>query len=121
MAKRTNIIRTLLNEIEKGNLYLDSQGNSINFAKLESIAKEDYIKGLKDGTLDMNVSWNDFLQGYTDKLLFAETVIAELKNMGLQYSPKEEKEEKEVSKDVVKTSRRVKNIESKPKNGNKTD
>lgn len=63
-----NIITMLEKEIEKGNLYADSKGNTIKSEKIETMAKRSYVNDLKSGAIGFDTSFDsyhaDILAGY---------------------------------------------------------
>lgn len=60
MAKRTNIVRIITNEIEKGNLYITESGNLVSEEMVTSGIKAEFIKGLNAGDIPMTVSLEDY-------------------------------------------------------------
>lgn len=69
MAKRTNIIRIINDEIKKGNVYVAPNGNFVSADMLNSEILDSYKRDLTSGSIDFSVSpeqyKNDKLAQYT--------------------------------------------------------
>ena len=69
MAKRTNIIRIIKDEIKKGNVYVSPNGNFVSADMLNSEILDSYKRDLTRGSIDFSVSpeqyKNDELAQYT--------------------------------------------------------
>ena len=69
MAKRTNIIRIIKDEIKKGNVYVAPNGNFVSSEMLNSEILDSYKRDLTSGSIDFSVSpeqyKNDKLAQYT--------------------------------------------------------
>lgn len=69
MAKRTNIIRIIKDEIKKGNAYVAPNGNFVSEEMLNSEILDSYKRDLTSGSIDFSVSpeqyKNDKLAQYT--------------------------------------------------------
>lgn len=83
MAKQYNIIRLLKQEIRKGNIFIDTNGNFVNEEKIQAHAKEQFLKGMRNGTIPMTTSCEEFCKTYAWNLLKADILLAELSNMGV--------------------------------------
>lgn len=60
MAKRTNIIRIINNEIEKGNNLVKKDGSFVSGEMLKFGIKEDFIKALRAGDITPDVSFEQY-------------------------------------------------------------
>lgn len=69
MAKRTNIIRIIKDEIKKGNAYVAPNGNFVSVEMLNREILDSYKRDLTSGSIDFSVSpeqyKNDKLAQYT--------------------------------------------------------
>ena len=87
MAKRNNIIRIMLSEIEKGNIYLMKNGNAVSEEILEKDIQKDYFEGLKSGSVSGSVSFNDFKSEKLSRMIKLESVIEDMANAyGIVYN-----------------------------------
>lgn len=127
MAKRPNIIRFIVNEIEKGNQYIDNKGNFISKSETEKRAMEAYLKDMKAGKIDMSVPPTEYVHSFTDTLTNADTLLKEIHNMGIlgnkteiETDPIPTEPSKEVTADVESKSGSGK-AKPKSKNSTKTD
>ena len=72
MAKRTNIIRIIKEEIKKGNTYVAPSGNFVSSDMLNREILDSYKRDLTSGSIDFSVSpeqyKNDKLAQYTTAL-----------------------------------------------------
>ena len=72
MAKRTNIIRIIKEEIKKGNAYVAPSGNFVSANMLNREILDSYKRDLTSGSIDFSVSpeqyKNDKLAQYTTAL-----------------------------------------------------
>lgn len=72
MAKRTNIIRIIKDEIKKGNVYVAPNGNFVSADMLNREILDSYKRDLTRGSIDFSVSpeqyKNDKLAQYTTAL-----------------------------------------------------
>ena len=118
MAKRNNIIRIMLGEIEKGNIYLMKNGNAVSEEILEKDIQKDYFEGLKSGLVSGSVSFNDFKTEKLSSMVKLESVIEDMANAyGIIYN-KTSSIETDHKEDVVKQSDVEMNPpEDKPKRG----
>ena len=65
MAKRTNIVRIIKEEIKKGNTYVAANGNFVSADMLEREILADFKRGLENKTIDYSISFEAFK---TDRL-----------------------------------------------------
>lgn len=87
MAKRNNIIRIMIGEIEKGNIYLMKNGNAVSEEILEKDIQKDYFEGLKSGLVSGSVSFNDFKSEKLSNMVKLESVIENMANAyGIVYN-----------------------------------
>lgn len=56
-----NIIKIINTAVEKGEVLIDSEGNTITPEKVKTILKKEYQNGLKNGSIDMeSTSFKDY-------------------------------------------------------------
>ena len=55
-----NIIKMLEKEVEKGNILINRHGDLVSLQKVRELLKKDYLKGLKAGTINFDVSYETF-------------------------------------------------------------
>ena len=53
-----NIIKMLEKEVEKGNILINRHGDLVSLQKVRELLKKDYLKGLKAGTINFDVSFD---------------------------------------------------------------
>ena len=80
MAKRTNIIRIIKNEIEKGNIYLCANGNLVSEEMLTSGIADEFIKGLRAGEIPVNKSLEEYTKETVGNMTKAEDFLKALYN-----------------------------------------
>lgn len=66
-----NILTSLQKEIDKGNKYINNLGGLITSEKIETMARAEYLKQVKEGKCD-NITFDKFLADYTTEN-FTET------------------------------------------------
>lgn len=81
MAKRTNIVRIIKNEIEKGNTIITANGNFVSPSLVENGIKEEFIKELRAGTVEVTTSFDQYKEKELGKLVKADDVLAKLKEV----------------------------------------
>lgn len=59
-----NILTSLQKEIDKGNKYINNLGGLITSEKIETMARTEYLKQVKEGKCD-NITFDKFLADYT--------------------------------------------------------
>lgn len=59
-----NILTSLQKEIDKGNKYITNLGVLITSEKIETMARTEYLKQVKEGKCD-NITFDKFLADYT--------------------------------------------------------
>lgn len=69
-----NVKEILEKEKEKGNNHIDADGNVVNTEKLKATIKKEYLNGVKEGTIDDNLS----LATYTEQELSEYTTVDEM-------------------------------------------
>ena len=124
MAKRNNIIRIMLSEIEKGNIYLMKNGNAVSEEILEKDIQKDYFEGLKSGVVSGSVSFNDFKSEKLSNMIKLESVIEDMANAyGIVYNktgmvePDKEVVEKQSDVEMNPPETQENPPEDKPKRG----
>ena len=80
MAKRTNVIRILTNEIERGNTIILSNGNIVSSSLVENGIKEEYIKSLRNNTIPMTTNYADYLKDAIGNTVKAEELLSLVQN-----------------------------------------
>lgn len=81
MAKRFNIIRNIKDEIEKGNIYLDTNGNFVSEEMLERRILDDFKRAITNGDkVALGQSLPDYKKAHLEKFVKAEKVIECLDN-----------------------------------------
>ena len=89
-----NLIKTLENELTKGNIYLLSTGDTVNADKLEKQQRKTYAKEFAAGNIPDKVTFESYFQTYLDGLFRVGDMIAAIKNaIGIRDNAKEEPEE----------------------------
>ena len=72
-----NIITFIKSNIEKGNKYLDKDGNLVDMPKVEKTAKKEFMSALKADTVKGNVNLNQFTKDFLkDNYTEVETLLA---------------------------------------------
>ena len=80
MAKRTNIVRIIKNEIEKGNTIITSSGNFVSPSLVENGIKEEYIKSLRNNTIPMTTNYADYLKESIGNTVKADELLSLVQN-----------------------------------------
>lgn len=75
MAKRTNIIRIIKEEIKKGNTYVATNGNFVSADMLEREILADFKRGLENKTIDYSISFEAFKADRLATFTRAEEVL----------------------------------------------
>lgn len=75
MAKRTNILRIIKEEIKKGNTYVATNGNFVSVDMLESEILADFKRGLENKTIDYSISFEAFKADRLATFTRAEEVL----------------------------------------------
>ena len=71
-----NIITTIKKEIEKGNRYCFPDGNTVSDAKMEQLAKKDFMADMKAGKVAGDVSFNKYFTDWKSSHVIAlDTII----------------------------------------------
>ena len=60
-----NLIKTLNNEIAKGNVFIDKDGTFKSVQNLEKVAVKEYADGFKKGEIAKDVAYVDFFNEFT--------------------------------------------------------
>ena len=81
MAKRTNILRTLKSEIQKGNTVIMSNGNFVNERYIISDLFDDFTKDLKNGKIEMTETPESYCNKKLLECIKAEDVLKMLETM----------------------------------------
>ena len=76
MAKRTNIIRIIKEEIKKGNTYVASNGNFVSADMLEREILADFKSRLDNRTIDMSTSFIAFKEDRLKEFTSAADVLS---------------------------------------------
>ena len=79
MAKRTNIINVLVNEIRKGNVFLQENGNFVSEDMTSNNIQEMYIKALRNGEVSMDTTPEQFKQKALEGNKKAEDLLKVIK------------------------------------------
>ena len=75
MAKRTNIVRIIKNEIEKGNKYLCANGNLVSEEMVTGGIADEFIKGLRAGTIPVTKSLEEYTKETVGNMAKAEDFL----------------------------------------------
>lgn len=75
MAKRTNIVRIIKNEIEKGNKYICANGNLVSEEMVTGGIKAEFIKGLNSGEIPVNKSLEEYTKETVGNMTKAEDFL----------------------------------------------
>ena len=86
MANIKTFIKT---NIEKGNKWLDVDGNILNKEKIEKLAKKSFMDGMKNNEVKDNVTLKQYTKDFTEKNF---TVLEEVLAL---FEPHEEVSESE--------------------------
>lgn len=108
MAKRTNVIRILTNEIEIGNTIILSNGNIVSPSLVENGIKEEYIKGLRNNTIPLTTNYADYLKETLGNTTKAEELLSLVQNF-LGTSEEVTNDTKEEKPNPVQNSSEPKN------------
>ena len=76
MAKRTNIIRIIKDEIKKGNIYVATNGNFVSEDMLEREILADFKSRLDNRTIDMSTSFIVFKEDRLKEFTSAADVLS---------------------------------------------
>lgn len=60
MARRTNIMRIINTELEKGNSFLNNKGEFVSTDVIKEELKKEYIVGLQEEKISVNLSFTDY-------------------------------------------------------------
>lgn len=103
-----NIIKLLLKERERGNLYIAHGGDIVPREKLEKVFSVEYVKTLKAGELDTTKSYDEFFEEFCKQFLTVNDLITAIHEaLGDEEEPKDkepdntESEEQEETENVL--------------------
>lgn len=97
-----NILTSLQKEIDKGNKYINNLGGLITSEKIETMARTEYLKQVKEGKCG-NITFDKFLADYTSEN-FTETYEIFIAVADLLSTKTNIKKEDETNKKVDTTS-----------------
>lgn len=100
MAKRTNILRIIENEITKGNNYVVENGNFVNADMLEKEIKADFVRALNTGSLDISISFEKYKKDKLEGMKNASDLINHINNFFTESTETETFVEPEVEIDA---------------------
>ena len=80
MAKRTNIIRMLKTEIDKGNIILLSNGNFVNQEYIINDLLKDFTEELKNGKIEMTETPESYCNKKLSECIKAQDILTLLEN-----------------------------------------
>lgn len=84
--KRYNISRKLYEELVKGNEYVLKNGSVVDKDCLLKRIKKEYINGVRDGSIDMTLSYQEYVEYQLNKATKCEDILKLLKNKyGIDY------------------------------------
>lgn len=75
MAKQTNIIAYLRNEVAKGNTIIQSNGVFANEEKATRQLKDEYLKALKADEIDMDTTFSQFKEDKMKGMTKTEDIL----------------------------------------------
>ena len=75
MAKRTNIIRIIKDEIKKGNAYVAPNGNFVSADMLNRDILDSYKRGITSGSIDFYVSPEQYKKDKLSQYTTADEVL----------------------------------------------
>ena len=107
MANRTNIIRMLKSEIEKGNTIILTNGNFVNEEYLLNDILKSFTDDLKSGKIDMSVTPDDYKNKKLSECIKATDLLKEIEKIlvnqcfGMLTELKQEQETTEPVKEVI--------------------
>lgn len=95
MAKRTNILRIIGEEIKKGNIYIAANGNFVSEVMLNDTILGLFKSGLDNKTVDITVSFADFKSEKLKEYTTAQAVYDNLcERYHMCYEASEKPEQK---------------------------
>lgn len=107
-----NILTSLQKEIDKGNKYINNLGGLITSEKIETMARTEYLKQVKEGKCG-NITFDKFLADYTTEN-FTETYEIFIAVADLLSTKTNIKKDTETDKEVCTTPVKTENKPNTP-------
>lgn len=60
--RKANVVKYLMNELQKGNIYIDNQGNLINQDEFIEAKTKLFVQALTEKRVPMNMTMDDFFK-----------------------------------------------------------